>query len=62
MDLAEFLLFCKNYEVPLSSKSQLTVYRKVVDRSYSKQTGMGASFTRHDFKDALKLLFHEVHR
>ena len=56
IDLQEFLAFCKHYEVPLNSKVQLKVFRKIVDGS---PTG---TFTKLNFKDALKLLFQEVHQ
>ena len=54
MDLSEFLHFCKHFEIPLSSKAQLQVYKKVVDGSPT------SAFTKFTFKEALKLLFHEV--
>ena len=56
LDLAEFLLFCKHFEVPLSSKSQLKVFRKIVDKSDTGQ------FFKNDFKEALELLFLEVYK
>ena len=55
MELSQFLLFCKQFEIPISSKVQLTVYRKVIEQS---PTG---GFTRQSFDEALKLLFKEVH-
>ncbi len=33
LDLQEFLLFCKQFEIPLGSKVQLLVYRKIVEKS-----------------------------
>ena len=56
IDLKEFLLFCKHFEIPLNSKVQLQVFRRIVDNSQS------GTFTKFNFKDALKLLFLEVHR
>lgn len=56
MELPQFLLFCKHFEIPLSSKALLTVHRKVIEQS---ETG---SFLRQDCNEALKLIFTEVHR
>ena len=34
MELSQFLLFCKQFEIPISSKVQLTVYRKVIEQQH----------------------------
>ena len=56
MDLAEFLLFCKHFEIPLSSTAQLSVFRKVLDQSHT------GSLTKLNWNNALKLLFLEVNK
>ena len=56
MDLQEFLLFCKQFEIPLNSKAQLIVFKHIGETS---KTG---SITRESFSEALKMLFLEVHR
>ena len=56
MELPQFLLFCKHFEIPLSSKALLTVHHKVIEQS---TTG---NFSRQVFNEALKLIFTEVHR
>lgn len=54
LDLSEFLLFCKHFEIPLSSKAQLTVYRKICDQAPATR------FLKQHFKMALSLLFREL--
>lgn len=56
MDLQEFLLLCKQFEIPLSSRSQLSVFKRIGEAS---ETG---SITQPNLKEALKLLFLEVHK
>jgi len=48
MDLQEFLLFCKNFEIPLSSKAKFNVFKRVLDKEGS------GNFTRLEFKESLK--------
>ena len=45
--MKEFLAFCKEFEIPLNSKNELAVYKKVLDCSHSSVIGYG------DFKKAL---------
>ena len=54
IDLKQFLAFCKEFEIPLSSKNELAVYKKVVDGTHSSVIQFD------EFKAALKYLFAEV--
>ena len=54
--MKEFLAFCKEFEIPLNSKNELAVYRKVLDGAHS------SVIVYDDFKTSLKLLFAEVQR
>ena len=56
IDLKAFLAFCKEFEIPLNSKNELAVFKKVVEGTHSSVI----SYT--DFKNALKFLFTEVQR
>lgn len=47
IDLQEFLHFCRHFDIPLSSKAQLVVFRRVVEKSPS------GKFTCREFKDSL---------
>ena len=54
IDLQEFLLFCKHFEVPVNSRVQLFVYKRIIENSDQ------GKFSKDEFKDALILLFDEV--
>lgn len=54
MDLAEFLLFCKHFKVPINSQLQLLVYKRIVEQSPD------GKLKKSNFKQSIIMIFEHV--